>query len=426
MEAQNNMEDPLQSSLSIRILRNKSTKLLSAMLNPPKVIHTSEGLPRNWKGLAELCSIESYLISNLEFNSDPTKEVLRLWQMKGEVASIKQLIGNLETLDRFDVIDDIRTLLVGDIEFHNQHPNGFLNQAPLDQDLDKYCLTVDDVANIDQNVQFVQYDAFVLFADDDIDFATEVVETMEKQYYLKFCVKDRDLVGGIFEHEAIIKLISKRCQKLIVILSPSFFASPLHTFFLNFTRAISLETRKIVPCLYKPCPNMPPEVTVYHMLDYTKPRPFWNFWDKLYESIKMKKAPPNASNRIALTLARREQQPRQPIFKTNSHRDTDSRLRTSNHTVKFNSLIDLSNPDVEQIMPDASLIPSTSANSLGTNYSEPEKKIKQKKSWYRILLPKYFKMYQNEHIKTNGEVGNNREKKKFWNIHKKRKAEVAT
>lgn len=105
--------------------------------------------------------------------------------------------------------------------------------------MDKSILTTDDVEYIEKNQELIQYDAFVLFADDDIDFATEVIETMEKQYNLKLCVKDY-LIGGIFEHEAIIRLISQRCEKLVVILSPSFFNSPMNKFFLNFTQAMSL------------------------------------------------------------------------------------------------------------------------------------------------------------------------------------------
>ncbi|XP_044763456.1 myeloid differentiation primary response protein MyD88 [Coccinella septempunctata] len=385
MEEQNDIEEHLKSSHPISVLRNNTMKLLSAKLNPPKVINTSEGLSRNWKGFAELCSIESYLISNWEFSSDPMKEVLKIWQAKGNEATIGRMVVFLQKLDRWDVVEDISTPIAEDIEFHVQHPKDHKKQSPLYQDLDNSILTVDDVEHIEKNKQLIQYDAFVLFADDDIDFATEVIETMEKQYSLKFCVKDY-LIGGLFEHEAIIRLISQRCEKLIVILSPSFFKSPMNKFFLNFTQAMSLEQRKIIPCLYKPCPVMPPEIRCYFMLDYTKPRVLWNFWDKLYESIKTKKAPANASNRVV----RRDQPPRQLIIKNNSQRDTEFRLRAPNVAIKSNSLVDLTKSEADHILPEVNLIPSTSANSI--SFCEPEKKTKPKKyNWLKKLLPKQVK-----------------------------------
>lgn len=41
------------------------------------------------------------------------------------------------------------------------------------------CLTVDDVLLSEQNLPLQQYDAFILFADKDIDFATEMIEKVE-------------------------------------------------------------------------------------------------------------------------------------------------------------------------------------------------------------------------------------------------------
>lgn len=40
-------------------------------------------------------------------------------------------------------------------------------------------LTVDDATLAQQGLPPQQYDAFVLFADEDIDFATEIIEKME-------------------------------------------------------------------------------------------------------------------------------------------------------------------------------------------------------------------------------------------------------
>lgn len=84
------------------------------------------------------------------------------------------------------------------------------------------------------------YDAFVLFAEDDIAFATELIDTMEKQYLLKLCVKDRDMVGGSVELETIIKLITDRCNRLIVIVSEAFLCSPWNKFFLMLAQKLGI------------------------------------------------------------------------------------------------------------------------------------------------------------------------------------------
>lgn len=40
-------------------------------------------------------------------------------------------------------------------------------------------LTIDDVSLAENNLPLQQYDAFILFADNDIDFATEMIEKVE-------------------------------------------------------------------------------------------------------------------------------------------------------------------------------------------------------------------------------------------------------
>lgn len=111
----------------------------------------------------------------------------------------------------------------------------FVSNPSIDDQLSGI-LTVDDVVRKNEGLPLQTYDAFVLFADDDIDFATELIKTMENDYNLKLCVKDRDLVGGAIEHDSIIQLISKRCGRLVVIVSPSFFESPVHKYLFGFAQ----------------------------------------------------------------------------------------------------------------------------------------------------------------------------------------------
>lgn len=121
-----------------------------------------------------------------------------------------------------------------DIECFKQNPDGFKIDYPYIDDRD--ILTIDDF-NRKKNGQSPQiYDAFVLFAEDDIDSATELIQIMENQYNLKLCVKDRDLVGGANEHDTVVQLISKRCGRLVVFISQAFFKSPEHKFFVSFAQ----------------------------------------------------------------------------------------------------------------------------------------------------------------------------------------------
>lgn len=415
------MEEISDCNESISILRHNTIQKLSALLKSPKIILTDTGLPRYWKGLAELCTIERYVISSLENNPDPVKELLGLWQNKPE-STVRQLVINLEKLDRYDIVDDITPLLVADIHYFKENPEAHKTQVALNPDSEKYVLTKDDA----ENTKPFHYNAFLLYADDDIDFATRVLYTMEKDYDFRFCVKDRDLIGGTFEHKAIVKLIEERCDRLVVILTPSFFSSPANNFFLDCAQTISIvkRQRKIIPCIYKPCPNMPPEMYCYYMLDYTKPK-IWNFWNKLSDSIRTESAPQlSASNRI-LDRETGTRQCNDPLAITQDQKENT--LKPVSPSVKFKSPVDSNNSSqlVLSEQPSESLNPSTSSNSLDSQIS-PEKKSKQKSNWLKKLLNKGYPTEKcgSEHI-TNGDSSEKCEKKRFWARQRKRKAEIA-
>ena len=103
----------------------------------------------------------------------------------------------------------------------------------------------------------------------------------------QLCVKQRDFMGGSFEHDTILRMISERCERMIVVISPAFLSSPANTFFMSFAQAIGIEhrRRKIIPCLYEPC-TLPPTLSYYHMLVYKRHGQYFNFWDKLRDSIQ--------------------------------------------------------------------------------------------------------------------------------------------
>ena len=73
--------------------------------------------------------------------------------------------------------------------------------------------------------------------------------------------------GGAFEHEAVMKLISERCSKLVPILSPNFFSSESNNFFTLFAQHLGIteEKRKIIPIIYQDC-RIPANLGIYHKL----------------------------------------------------------------------------------------------------------------------------------------------------------------
>lgn len=47
------------------------------------------------------------------------------------------------------------------------------------KEINPNCLTIDDIILAEKGLPLQQYDAFILFADKDIDFATEMIEKVE-------------------------------------------------------------------------------------------------------------------------------------------------------------------------------------------------------------------------------------------------------
>lgn len=56
----------------------------------------------------------------------------------------------------------------------------------------------------------------------------------------QLCEKSRDLLGGTISHDAILRLIRDRCNRLIVIVSPAFLESRANTFFMTYAQALGI------------------------------------------------------------------------------------------------------------------------------------------------------------------------------------------
>lgn len=275
------------SKVPLGALNYKTYELLSALLNRKKIFKSEDGYYRDWRGLFQVLKLDNYLVAELENHNNPTKRVLDLWENSLKGANLKDLQNVLGLIDRWDVLDDSNKLFYDDAEKFlsktaKQVSTDQLEETSIGADED--IITKDDTR---QNKQF--YDAFILFADADIEFATKIMERMEERK-LKICIKDRDLLAGItFEHEAIIKLISERCRRLVVVISREFLKSPLNNFFVMYAQALQIEQkkRKIIPCVYERL-ELPANLKFYFILDYKRSNKLYNFWDKLEDAIKVR------------------------------------------------------------------------------------------------------------------------------------------
>ncbi|KAG7175226.1 Myeloid differentiation primary response protein MyD88-like [Homarus americanus] len=276
----------------IRLLSFVTRQHMATRLDSRKVLLAAQGVHRDWRGVAEQANLDVSSISCWGKIS-PTEHCLHIWGQK--CGTVQQLWNFLEAMDRFDVIDDTLEMIYADYDKCMSQGGGALAALPPPMDqlvsdvatYDSNVLTVDDHRNLSMGLGLQQYTALVLFADEDIDFVQEMVEKLEGDYGLKLCLKDRDLVGGLqFESDSIVRLIIERCTRVIVILSPEFLASSANNFFILFAHALSVDQRRriVIPCLHKPCVK-PAVISFCHSLDYYRAKGYWNYWEKLRDSL---------------------------------------------------------------------------------------------------------------------------------------------
>lgn len=402
-------------NIPIKSLRLGTRNTISMLLNPTKVIPNDSGLPRDWRGLAHLIGLKSEEIPVLAFDTDPTARILHLWHKQSKsLCTVKQLQTYLEQLDRYDIVHDTAEMIEKDIAFYINEPEKFTTTVSLIEDeIDRRILTTDDVFRINQGLDTQIYDAFVVFADEDIDFATELIETMEKQYGLKLCVKERDLVAGLpFEHKAIIELISKRCNRLIVIISPAYLKSSVNKFVVDYAQALGIEQgkRKIIPCLYEMC--VPPlELRHIFMLNYQRSGKLYNFWERLKDSIQAPKFPSprlNTQRPVSqeIRVNHAEKLPELKPALVSAHK---THLKPKKEGVKFGSCSNLPVDEANEARRSVSvngLNAESDSSTCDSNCTE-QKNAKNKTNWLKKLL-----RWKKNGIPCNGAVKKDKEKKK--------------
>lgn len=328
----NNCEptDPLLSKteLGLRLKQiplaclNQSELLdVTQALDLPQLIHTETGLARDYRGIAELMGFNLVQIkTRFERANNPTRRLINEFTQKNPIASLNTLIELIETIERFDVLDDFLPILIKIVSnqisiqprlnFRDQchaieHDKSQDNKkisasnetSHLVSDLNR--LTVDDNA-----CSNIFYDAFICFAPEDHQYAQELIYSLEERG-ARVATAD-DLLPGNFEHDALMRLIDVRCRKVIIILTPNFSKSEECKFQTKFASEVGIKTRatKIIPVLYESFDDstIPIMIQVLSKIDMNRGQRQWQL-ERLIRSLELNIEKPQYSRYSGAHLA---------------------------------------------------------------------------------------------------------------------------
>ncbi|XP_016989829.2 myeloid differentiation primary response protein MyD88 [Drosophila rhopaloa] len=279
---------------------------LSRMLNRKKVLHSEEGYQRDWRGISQLAKQKGFVDDNA---NNPMDLLLISWSQRSPKTAV---VGNLEKylgiIDRWDVCDDIQENLAKDTQRYimkqEQRQTSLIKACPsppsdgletnnnysdnITMGQSVQILSEEDQRCVEMGQPLPRYHACVLYAEADIDHATEIINILESERYnLRLFLRNRMLLGVPFEHVQLSHFLATRCNKLIVVLTDDFLRCPENAFFVNFTQKLQIEdqSRRIIPILYKPDMHIPLTLGIYTHIKYTGDSKLFNFWDKLAYSL---------------------------------------------------------------------------------------------------------------------------------------------
>ena len=254
-----------------------------------KLLLTEDGKASDWRGLAELAELASgNAYRKIEQAGDPVKETFSQWKMRTG-ATVGKFCLMLQQIDRWDVLDDNLDKMEEDVRLAEKTARlkGLdLNElSSVEVEKAEQALTLDDLASLAQGAPLSTYDAFVLYGQADEAFVEEVLVPNLEAQGLRVILKDRDLLGGTFEHAAVMQLIKDRCRTLIPVFSQDFVNSNMNSFLTTFAQHCGLEERrrKLVPLVFERC-QIPENLNIYHKSRYEPTNRKW-FWEKLVKSV---------------------------------------------------------------------------------------------------------------------------------------------
>ncbi|VVC98613.1 unnamed protein product [Leptidea sinapis] len=277
-------------SMQLSSLTYESRNILSSLLNTTKVLPSTGPdkllRHRDWRGLASLINITTEVAAGVKSQADQTGKVLEIWIGRCDgTATVGRLLEILQIIDRYDIYDDITELASNNLLVVRQSDLGHNNQVMVQQPTEDSLITFHDKKlGVPQH-----YHAYVLYAKEDRGFVEELLTRMKDNGF-KMCTEEDLLPGHATRFAPVSKLISERCQRIILVYSPDFLRSPANTFFMNLAQADAIEKKqiKIIPLMYRQC-MLPMHLTYYHNLYYSPPgqKAPYEFWTKLVQSLEI-------------------------------------------------------------------------------------------------------------------------------------------
>ena len=255
----------------VKHLPLKALLKMSFLLNP---LHPG----RDWKSLAAELNYTLEEVRSFECALDPTMELLKQWDVKEiKPLTVPCLIQCLKTIKRMDAIQDL-------IEETQNMPTMFDRNTFLQE----HGMQIDNINNV---TMLDDYDVFIAYAKEDIDFAKNVVHNLEnKPHCFNVCIDFRDFIPGYNSLEQIVDVIESKCRKVIVVLSPSFNESDDCDYQAKVALSLSpgAKRHKVIPILVEKC--KPPSILrSLTYLDYTDPDHRQFFWQRLSRAISVRR-----------------------------------------------------------------------------------------------------------------------------------------
>lgn len=356
--------------IPIRAMNTSSRSILSQSLNIEQVIPSKEGYRRDYRGLAQLMEFSYNDLVTVQRSNDPMKVLLDSYQstLRGGKCTIKNVLLMLETIGRYDVIDDVLESLVKDVEAYKERERKLAVFRP-SQEMDN--LTIDDQADGKS-----MYDAYVCYADPDLDFVVFLTKFLESpSVNLKLYIRERDPLIGNMETDGFVEVLQSRCKRMLIILSPDFLSSNECVFQSNVAQALATNERKsrmLIPIVYERC-EVPASINMLTKVDLTRgnlTRLDW-IWKRLVSSLagpdRVKSM--NFQHLTAEYLAFLENNPKSKSCEL-SHQNRTNIPQPTSSTTAVESLIDRLPSPPSTILTE-SLSPSTLlTESLPPSYSE--------------------------------------------------------
>lgn len=211
---------------------------------------------------------------------------------------VHHLFRHLETIDRYDIRDDLQNLANANRLVNTEQTwtteNRMIPHCPAEEN--DQLLTMDDV---DLGAP-VEYDALVLYAAEDQEFVDVMISNMS-QIGFKLFTK-HSLRPGAIPYGPMTELISSRCRHTILVYSPAFFKSLDDRFYTEYVHARNIERKhRLIPCVYREC-TLPPQFRYLFALHVRSAA--YNFWDRLARSVDADRTPrllpPNPTNSVRI------------------------------------------------------------------------------------------------------------------------------